>query len=70
MNSLLRKRLAGLLCVKSTVTLIMAAAFAFSVLPARISGEDFLTIFSVIIAFYFGTQSERLNGMLGKEQDG
>ena len=70
MNNLLQKRLAGLLCVKSIVTLIMAAAFAFSVLTDRTSGEDFLTIFSVIIAFYFGTQSERLNGMLGKEQDG
>lgn len=55
MNNLLQKRLAGLLCVKSIVTLIMAAAFAFSVLTDRISGEDFLTIFSVIIAFYFGT---------------
>ena len=70
MNNLLQKRLAGLLCVKSIVTLIMAAVFAFSVLTDRISGEDFLTIFSVIIAFYFGTQSERLTGMLGKEQDG
>lgn len=69
MNNLLHKRLASLLCVKSIVTLVMAAVFAFSVLTDRISGKDFLTVFSVIIAFYFGTQSERLNGMLEKEQD-
>lgn len=66
MNNLLQRRLASLLCVKSIVTLVMAAVFAFSVLTERISGKDFLTVFSVIIAFYFGTQSERLNGMLGK----
>ena len=70
MNNLLQKRLAGLLCVKSIVTLIMAGALSFSVLTARISGEGFLPIFSLIIAFFFGTQSERPNGMLGKEQDG
>lgn len=70
MNQILQKRLASLLCVKSIVTLIMVAVFAISVLTNRISGKDFMTIFSVISAFYFGTQSERLNGMLGKEQDG
>lgn len=70
MNDLLQRRLASLLCVKSIVTLVMAAVFAFSVLTDRISGKDFLTVFSVIIAFYFGTQSERLNGMLGKDLDG
>lgn len=70
MNNLLQRRLASLLCVKSIVTLVMAAVFAFSVLTDRISGKDFLTVFSVIIAFYFGTQSERLNGMLGKDLDG
>ena len=70
MNNLLQRRLASLLCVKSIVTLVMAAVFAFSVLTDRISGKDFLTVFSVIIAFYFGTQSERLNGTLGKDLDG
>lgn len=70
MNNLLQRRLASLLCVKSIVTLVMAAVFAFSVLTDCISGKDFLTVFSVIIAFYFGTQSERLNGMLGKDLDG
>ena len=55
MNNLLQRRLASLLCVKSIVTLVMAAVFAFSVLTDCISGKDFLTVFSVIIAFYFGT---------------
>ena len=32
-----------------------------------ISSHDFLTIFSVVIAFYFGTQSERLSGQLEKD---
>lgn len=69
MGELWQKRLASLLCVKSLVTLVLTGVFAFSVLTERISGQDFLTVFSVIIAFYFGTQSERLNGMLGGGQD-
>ena len=41
MNNLLQRRLASLLCVKSIVTLVMAAVFAFSVLTDRIAaGTD------------------------------
>ena len=60
MNSTLIKRLGNLLCVKSIVTLILTTAFAYLSTTGRISGHDFLTIFSVVIAFYFGTQSERM----------
>ena len=59
MNSTLIKRLSNLLCVKSIVTLILTTAFAYLSTTGRISGHDFLTIFSVVIAFYFGSQSER-----------
>ena len=54
-------RLSNLLCVKSIVTLVLSAVFAYLAVTGRVSSRDFLTIFSVIIAFYFGTQSERLN---------
>ena len=55
------KRLNNLLCVKSIVTIVLAAAFAYLSITGKISGHDFLTVFSVVIAFYFGTQSQRLN---------
>ena len=60
MPAALIKRLSNLLCVKSIVTLILAVT-------GRISSHDFLTVFSVVIAFYFGTQSERLSGQLEKD---
>ena len=33
------------------------------------TGQDFLTVFSVVIAFYFGTQSQRLNDLVDKGQE-
>lgn len=59
--SALWKRLTNLLCVKSIVTLVLTGVFAYLAALERISSQDFLTIFSVVIAFYFGTQSQRLN---------
>ena len=61
MDSNLIKRLSNLLCVKSIVTLILTSVFAYLAAAGRVSSHDFLTVFSVVIAFYFGTQSERLN---------
>lgn len=61
MSSIWLKRLSNLLCVKSIVTLILSVVFAYLAITGEISSRDFLTIFSVVVAFYFGTQSERLN---------
>lgn len=58
---LLRKRLTNLLCVKSIVTITLTAVFAYLSVVGEITGQDFITVFSVIIAFYFGSQSQRLN---------
>lgn len=52
------KRLAALLCVKSIVTLTLTAVFAALTLRGMI-GEDFMTVYVVIIAFYFGTQAQK-----------
>ena len=51
-------RLASLLTVKSLVTLILTGVFAWMSVDGDIS-RDFMTIYAVIIAFYFGTQSAR-----------
>ena len=52
----LLERVARLIDVKSLVTLALTAVFAVLALKSIISGEQFLTIFTVIISFYFGTQ--------------
>ena len=52
----LKKRLANLLTVKSIVTIVLTVIFAVLALRGSISGTEFLTIFTVVIGFYFGTQ--------------
>ena len=59
MNQNIIKRLGNLLSVKSLVTLILTAVFAYMAVTGQIS-QDFMTIYAVIIAFYFGTQSQKV----------
>lgn len=61
MRSVWLQRLSNLLCVKSIVTIILTVVFAYLSIIGKLSEQDFLTVFSVVIAFYFGTQSQRLN---------
>ena len=56
---LLKKRLANLLCVKSIVTIVLTGVFAYMTVMGQVSAEQFLTVFTVVIAFYFGTQVEK-----------
>ena len=59
MNETIIKRLGNLLSVKSLVTLALTAVFAVMTVRQAIS-QDFMTIYAVIIAFYFGTQSQKI----------
>ena len=58
MKEILANRLARLLCVKSLITLLLTVVFAVITLRGEVS-QDFMTVYTVIIAFYFGTQLER-----------
>ena len=59
MNESIIKRLGNLLSVKSLVTLALTAVFAVMTVRQAIS-QDFMTIYAVIIAFYFGTKSQKV----------
>ena len=59
MKKYIIKRLSSLLSVKSVVTLTLTAVFAVMALRGTIS-QDFMTVYTVVIAFYFGTQSRKL----------
>ena len=59
MQRTIYKRLAALLSVKSLVTLTLTGIFALMAVAGTIS-QDFMTIYAVIIAFYFGTQSQKV----------
>lgn len=56
------KRVTNLLSVKSIVTIVLTAVFAVLALRETITGQEFLTVFTVIIAFYFGTQAKKEGG--------
>lgn len=55
----IKDALVNLLKVKSIVTVILTLVFAYLSVRSIITGEQFLTIFSVVIAFYFGTQYQK-----------
>lgn len=60
----IKRRLGNLLAVKSLVTITLTVVFAVLALRGDITGTEFLTIFTTVIAFYFGTQrvAEDKNG--------
>lgn len=57
----MKERLNKLLTVKSLVTLVLTLVFAYLSIIGRIAGQEFLTIFTIVIGFYFGTQHEKKN---------
>ena len=66
---LIKKRCANLLSVKSLVTLTLTVVFAYMVVTGQIS-QDFMTIYAVIIAFYFGTQSQKVQDAVDEKGKG
>lgn len=53
------QRLAKLIDVKSIVTISLTWVFAYLTATGKVQVDQFLTVFTVIIAFYFGTQSQK-----------
>lgn len=60
MNEKILKRMAALMSVKSIVTIVLTVVFTVLALRGSITGQDFLTIFLMVISFYFGTQSQKV----------
>ncbi len=57
----MKHKLSKLIDVKSIVTLCLTVVFAVLALRRDISAEQFLTVFTVVISFYFGTQYRKNN---------
>lgn len=60
------KILNRLLTVKSIVTITLTGVFAFLAITQQVS-QEFMLIYTTVIGFYFGTQSERLNNSVKTE---
>lgn len=55
----MKKRLSNLLCVKSIVTIMLAVVFSILAVKGKINTQEYMTVFAVVISFYFGTQHEK-----------
>lgn len=53
------KNLAALIKVKTIVTLVVIAVFAALALTGQLQADTVMTIVTMVVAFYFGTQSEK-----------
>ena len=53
------KNLAALIKVKTIVTLVVTAVFAALALDGRINPDNVMIIVSMVVSFYFGTQTEK-----------
>ena len=63
----IQERLANLLSVKSLVTVTLTVIFAGLSVRGSVSSEQFLPVFTVVISFYFGTQTQRKSTPAGDE---
>lgn len=53
------KNLAALVKVKTIVTLVVIAVFAYLAVTGAITADNVMIVVSSVIAFYFGTQHEK-----------
>ena len=56
----MKEKLNKLIDVKSIVTLVLTGVFSYLAISRVITGQEFLRVFTVVIAFYFGTQAQKL----------
>ena len=53
------KNFAALVKVKTIVTLVVIAVFAYLALTGAITADNVMIVVSTVIAFYFGPQAEK-----------
>ena len=56
------KNLANLVKVKTIVTLVVIAIYAYLAVTKKITSDNVMIITSMVVSFYFGTQAERKGG--------
>lgn len=59
----MKEKFIKLVNVKSIITLILTGVFSYLSITHRIESDQFMTVFTVVIAFYFGTQSVKKGGI-------
>lgn len=68
-DNIINKRIATLCSVKSIVTLVLTCVFAYLSIIGKVS-QEFMMVYTVVIAFYFGTQSQKMQDAVDKTKEG
>ena len=56
---MIKQQLAKLINVKSIISILLTLVFCYLAIVGFIAAELFITIFTVVIGFYFGTQFQK-----------
>ena len=65
MLKLFWQKIVKLIDVKSIITFALTAAFIYLAVKGEVKPEVFMTIYTVVVGFYFGTQYDK-----SKSEDG
>lgn len=57
----IKEKLAKLIDVKSIMTILLTLVFCYLSVTGRIESDQFLTVFSVVISFFFGVKITERN---------
>ena len=55
------ENMANLIKVKTIVTLMVVSVFSILAIKGTISADNVMIIISMVVSFYFGTQTEKKN---------
>ena len=58
----MKNKLIKLIDVKTIVTFALTACFVYLSINGKIDPDVFMTVYTVIVGFYFGTQYEKHRG--------
>lgn len=64
----MKEQLIKLVSVKSVVTIILTAVFAYLAIVGSVTAQDVMTVFMVVITFYFAKDKEKA-GTAAPEQE-
>ena len=62
----LYNRLANLLAINSIVTLIATGVVSYMAIVGRVTADQFMVVYTMIIGFYFGQKKQKEVDWIGK----
>ena len=68
MKEMFLARLCAVFSIKSIVTLTLTGVFAYQSLTHQID-QQFMTVYTVVIAFYFGTQVQKTQEVVNNAKE-